>query len=201
MKKTLAIIALFIGVNTSNAQSLDVGIKAGLNFSKLSNTMPDYYSATNGATGFMGGVYGRVGILGFFAQPEILYSQRKGAFTSKVDESAVINTLSYLDVPVLFGYKLIFARFYVGPNFQFLMGASQDATNVAKDPDFSKDNFKSSVIGVQGGVGIDLRKLSVDIRYDAGGALGNSITTPAGLTKDYGTKANMWQVAVGFKLF
>jgi hypothetical protein len=202
MKKLFIISSLLIGAFATQAQTLDFGIKAGLNFSELSNNIPTQYNATNTATGFVGGAYGRVGILGFFAQPELLYSQRKGAYTSTVDGSAVINTLSYLDVPVLVGYKLLFARFNAGPNFQFLMNAQQSGTDAAKDPNFTKSNFNSSVVGYQAGVGVDLLKLSVDLRYDGNfGSLGNEITTATGQKIDYSTRASMWQLTVGFKLF
>jgi hypothetical protein len=202
MKKITALaILVFTTTILVKAQTLDFGVKAGLNFSELSNNRPDLYSSTSGATGFLGGVYGRVGLLGFFAQPEVVYSQRKGAFTSKVDQTAVINTLSYIDVPVLFGFKLVFARAYVGPNFQFLMDAKQKATSAAKDPNFSKDNYNSSSVGYQAGIGVDLLKLSLDLRYDGNfGSLGKSVNV-AGQNFDYSTRASMWQVSLGFKIF
>ncbi len=202
MKKLFSICFIMVGVFAAQAQTLDFGLKAGLNFSELSNTIPTQFSSSNNATGFVAGAYGRVGILGFFAQPELLYSQRKGAYTSTVDGSAVVNTLSYIDVPVLFGYKLLFARFNIGPSFQFLMSANQEASDAAKDPNFSKDNFNSSVVGYQAGVGVDLSRLSVDLRYDGGlSDLGKEVTSATGQKIDYSTRASMWQLTVGFKLF
>ncbi len=202
MKKLFTICIFVLGVYTGQAQTLDFGLKAGLNFSELSNDMSSMYSANSGATGFVGGVYSRVGILGFYVQPEVLYSQRKGAHTSNVDGTAVINTLSYVDVPVLFGYKLLFARINVGPSFQFLMSANQKASDAAMDPNFSEDNFNKSVVGYQAGVGIDLSRLSLDLRYDGGlNSLGKEISTATGQTIDYSTRASMWQLTIGFKLF
>src|SRR5688572_7521139 len=111
MKKiVLSILMLVAGCMFVQAQMLDFGLKAGLNFSEMTNNRPDLYSATSSSTGFLAGAYGRVGLLGFFVQPEVVYSQRKGAFTSKADSTAVINTLSYIDVPVLLGFKLAFFR-------------------------------------------------------------------------------------------
>jgi hypothetical protein len=201
MKKILFAILMVTTGFWAQAQMLDFGLKAGLNFSNLSNNRPDLYEGTAGATGFLAGVYGRAGILGFFVQPEVVYSQRKGAFTSKADGTAVINTLSYIDVPVLFGYKLTFARINIGPNFQFLTGASQSATDKARDPNFSKDNYNSSTIGFQAGVGIDLLKLSLDLRYDGSfGSLGKEVTV-GGQNFNYSTRASMWQLSLGFKIF
>jgi hypothetical protein len=202
MKKILLIITVLVlaGVKLS-AQSLGFGVKAGMNFSSLENNLSSQYSATAGANGFVGGVWGRAGLLGFFVQPELLYTQRKGAFTSKADSSAVINTLSYIDIPVLVGYKFAFVRFNAGPNFQFLVNASQDASDKARDPNFSKDNFNASSVGLQAGVGIDLLRLSIDLRYDTNlGSIGKEISVN-GKTFDYGTRASMWQLTLGYKIF
>lgn len=203
MKKIVFSIFMVVAACTiSQAQRIDFGLKAGLNFSEMSNNRPDLYSGTANSTGFLGGVYGRVGILGFYAQPEVVYSQRKGAFTSKVDGTAVINTLSYIDVPVLLGFKIAFFRMNLGPNFQFLVDAKQDAdSDAAKDPNFSKDNYEKSAVGYQAGVGFDLMKLSLDVRYDGGfGSLGKEVNV-AGQNFDYSTRASMWQLSLGFKIF
>jgi hypothetical protein len=201
MKKLLVLSCILIAATiTARAQTLAFGVKAGLNFSEMTNEIPSMKGGEK-ATGFVGGVYGRAGILGMFVQPEVLFSQRKGAFTSVADGTAVINTLSYIDVPVLFGYKLAFARVNVGPNFQFLMGASQKGNDASKDPDFSKDNYETSGIGFQAGVGVDLMKLSLDLRYDRSITnLGKEVTTPNGV-KDYNTTASMWQLTLGFRIF
>jgi hypothetical protein len=106
-----------------------------------------------------------------------------------------------LDVPVLFGYKLANFRFSAGPNFQFLMGANQDAPQLLKDPHFSKDNFNAATIGFQAGMGVSLGKISIDARYDASiGDLGKIITTTTGKQIDYSTRANMFQLTLGYRI-
>ncbi len=197
----LIVTVTILSATQLQAQSLGFGVKGGLNFSELENNMGARYSGTASANGFVGGIWARAGFLGFFAQPEVLYSQRKGAFTSKVDGTAVINTLSYIDVPLLVGYKLAFVRFNAGPNFQFLLDAQQKASDLAKDPNFSKNNFESSSVGFQVGAGVDLLKLSIDLRYDGNfGSIGKEITVN-GTQYDYSTRASMWQLTLGFKIF
>lgn len=202
MKYLLLVFSVVIlSASQLKAQSLGLGVKGGLNFSSLDNNLKGQYTGTASANGFVGGVWARAGFLGFFAQPELLYSQRKGAFTSAVDGTAVINTLSYIDIPVLVGYKLTFVRFNMGPNFQFLLDAQQKASALAKDPNFSKGNFESSSIGFQAGVGIDLLKLSIDLRYDGNfSSIGKEITVN-GTKYDYSTRPSMWQLTLGFKIF
>lgn len=199
MKKLFIIILFVFGFQSMYAQMIDFGIKAGLNRSELS-TNSAVITETNSATGIVAGAFGRVGLLGFFVQPEVLFSQRKGAFQNPVNGTAITTTLSYVDVPVLLGYKLLFFRGYVGPNFQFLAGAKQEAS--PSDPNFSKDNFNSSVVGYQAGVGFDLLKFNFDIRYDAGfGSLGKKVVSASGTPIDYSTNAKMWQFTIGFKIF
>jgi hypothetical protein len=202
MKRVVLFLLAMFALIFVNAQSFGLGAKGGLNFSKLSNENSLAYSATSSATGLVGGAWARVGFLGFFVQPEVLFTQRKGAFTSKVDSTAVINTLSYIDVPVLFGYKLLFLRLNAGPNFQFLVNAKQKATSVARDRTFSKDNFNNSNIGFQAGVGVDLLKISLDLRYDGSfGSIGKEIVTASGNKIDYSARSRMWQFTIGYKIF
>lgn len=199
-KQAITLTVCLLSTAAALAQTFNLGAKAGLNFSQMNNTIPSSYSASSGATGITGGVFGRVGFAGFFVQPEVLFSQRKGAFTSSVDGTAVINTLSYIDIPVLVGYKIAFARVNMGPNFQNLIAAKQKATDQAKDPNFNKENFNTTVVGYQVGVGVDLLKLTLDVRYDGSfGKLGKEIINASGKKVDYGSRAGMWQVTLGFK--
>lgn len=201
MKYSFIVFAVFILTTTNlKAQSLGLGVKGGLNFSSLDNNLSGQYSGTASANGFVGGVWARAGFLGFFVQPELVYAQRKGAFTSAIDGTAVINTLSYIDMPVMLGYKLAFVRLNIGPNFQFLLDADQKASDAARDPNFSKDNYKSSSVGFQAGAGIDLLKLSIDLRYDGNfGSIGKEIMVN-GKTYDYSTRPSMWQLTLGFRI-
>lgn len=199
--KTIAIIATFLTtIFITNAQMFDLGIKAGLNRGELTTKQQNLYSESASSIGFCAGAFARVGILGFFVQPELMFSQRKGAFQSTANQTAVIQSLNYVDVPVLIGYKLLFARVNFGPNFQFLAGANQKAEGTAIDRNFSKDNFKSSNIGYQAGIGFDLSKITLDIRYDGVfGNAGKKIIDAAGNTIDYSTRPSMLQFTIGFK--
>jgi hypothetical protein len=199
MKKIAAILFVILFVHTTQAQPFVVGVKAGINVSTLSKA-PNLGDA-NSTTGFVFGGFMRASAAGFFVQPEVLLTQRRGVFTDDSSKLTVTNTLTYLDVPVLFGYKLANFRFSAGPNFQFLMGANQDAPQLLKDPHFSKDNFNPATIGFQAGLGVSLGKISIDARYDASiGDLGKTITTTAGKHINYSTRANMFQFTLGYRI-
>ena len=199
MKKIAAILFVILFVHTAQAQPFVAGVKAGINVSTLSKA-PNLGDA-NSTTGFVFGGFMRASAAGFFIQPEVLLTQRRGVFTDDLSKLTVTNTLTYLDVPVLFGYKLAVFRFSAGPNFQFLMDANQDAPQLLKDPNFSKDNFNTATIGFQAGVGVSLGKISIDARYDASiGDLGKIITTTSGKQIDYSTRANMFQLTLGYRI-
>jgi hypothetical protein len=199
MKKIAAILFVILFVHKAKAQPIVAGVKAGINLSKLSKA--PHLGDANSTTGFVVGGFMRASAAGFFIQPEILLTQRRGVFTDDSTRLTVTNTLTYLDVPILFGFKLAVFRFSAGPNFHFLMGANQDAPALLKDPNFSKDNFNAATIGLQAGVGVSLGKISLDARYDASiGDLGKTITTAAGTQTNYSTRANMFQLTLGYRI-
>lgn len=199
MKKIIAVLLVIFFASKVQAQSIEAGVKAGINVSSLSKA-PNLGDA-NSTTGFVFGGFVRTSAAGFFIQPEILLTQRRGVFTDDSTKLTVTNTLTYLDVPVLFGYKLAVFRFSAGPNFQFLMGANQDAPDILKDPNFSKDNFNAASVGIQVGVGVNLGKINLDARYDGSiGDLGKTITTASGKQVSYSTRANMFQLTIGYRI-
>lgn len=179
---------------STSAQKFVFGLKAGVNRSSMSTKLAGLKEEAN--YGFVAGAYTRFGILGFFAQPEFQYNQRRGTLTTNGKESD--QTLSYIDVPLLVGKKFLkITRFYAGPNLQFLMNASQSGDS---DPYFNKSNFNNFAVGGIAGCGVDILKISVDLRYDFSiSNLGKEITV-SGTSYDYSTRAGMWQITVGYKL-
>jgi hypothetical protein len=200
MKKIIAsLLVIFFAANVQ-AQFIEAGVKAGINVSTLSKA-PNLGDA-NSTTGFVFGGFMRASAAGFFIQPEVLLTQRRGVFADDSTKLTVTNTLTYLDVPLLFGYKVAVFRFSAGPNFQFLMGANQSVSVASlKDPNFSKDNFNAATVGFQLGVGINLGKINLDARYDGSiDDLGKTITTQAGQQINYSTRASMFQLTLGYRI-
>lgn len=193
----LCFIALALG---ARAQSFEMGIKAGLNQGSLTSN-PSNGSAKS-TTGFVGGTYARVKVLGLFVQPELLFSQRRGSFTDQATKETTTHTLSYIDLPVLAGYKILVFRINAGPNLQFLVGANQTSSGSYRDPDFSKSSFNSVAVGFQAGIGADLGFFRIDARYDGSfGSLGKKVVDASGQTVDYSTRSNMYQITLGYRLF
>ena len=198
MKNLVLLFALLSASSIIHAQSFQLGIKAGLNQGSLSRN-PNNDDAIS-TTGFVAGVFGRAKLAGLYIQPELLFSQRRGAFRDSSGRTST-TTLSYIDLPVLVGLKILAFRINAGPNFQFLTGASQSGSG-NRDVNFSKGNFNSAVVGFQAGIGADLGPFQIDVRYDGSiGNLGKSVVNSSGQKIDYSTRANMYQITLGYRIF
>ena len=145
MKKLTLISLLLIAIPVASfGQGLDFGIKAGLNFSNLTDASNLY-----NRTGFVGGIFAgaklseKVGIQG-----DLLYSEQGADFDIGEFD------LDYIIVPVVLKYYPV-KRFniHLGPQFGFLIN---DNTTIVIDEivqDFKVNDFDFA--GVLG-VGFDL---------------------------------------------
>jgi len=143
--KSVILVFVFFCSTQVSAQSLDLGIKGGINYASLSNLDSD------GRLGFTGGIFvgARFNTLGL--QAEVLFSQQGGRLNQKDIET------DYVLVPVL--AKLHFLRIFnlqFGPQFSYLLN----------------DNIlESEKVDISGAVGLGLSLgsgLRVDARYNFG---------------------------------
>ena len=178
-------------VFTVSAQSspFAFGIKAGANFA----TLNDINMETSSRTGYLGGVWARIGASAIHLQPE-LYLTTKGSEFPDLNGSVDFTTL---ELPILLGTKVglgpLGARFQAGPVVSFVMS---EKSNFKKDVEqvLNFKEYKNQTIGITGGVGIDVMDFSVDVRYQQG------LTEVLKGTNNTG-KMSLWTVAVGFKIF
>src|SRR5690606_2614824 len=101
-----------------------------------------------------------------------------------------------LDLPVLLGTKFgpgkLNFRLMAGPVFSFIVDENTDfqqAYNAISD----FGNYKKQTIGAQAGAGIDLGKLTADVRYEAG--LSN-----VSKSDKYAQKQSLIHLSLGLKL-
>lgn len=133
MKKLLTVLAAAIFMSaTASAQYFNFGVKGGVAANWMPGTQIDWYSGLGPAgtdrvlpnIGFYAGVSGTLEMDGsFFPQIEILYS-RKGITTNNDIFGKYSRDISYIQVPLLAGFKLSDDRFRVtfGPEFGFCIG-------------------------------------------------------------------------------
>jgi hypothetical protein len=196
MKKfILTITIMAIGVGFSSAQllpSFAFGLKGGTNLSSLNSTASATFSSNNQA-GYIAGIWARFGALGFNFQPEMYLTSKSVDITANGGETK--QKFTSVDVPLLFGGKFgavgIGGRFYTGPVISFAVNKDQsfiDATKKAGSLNYQDQNF-----AWQFGTGIDIQKISIDLRYEAG------------ITKqDYNTgqtRINLFNLTLAYRLF
>ncbi len=178
----------------------DFGAKVGINVNTLSSSLPDY--AGDYYTGFGVGVFGRINVQKFYVQPELLYSAVGGDFT--FDGVAYQARHQGLMMPVLFGYKfvdfkLLNIRAYAGPYFFYQFGNRVDAVDQTLSV-IQEGRFNEMGAGIQAGAGVDIWKLTFDLRYHWG--LSNNLgSRQFNEQPNAGLKNANWEISVGFKLF
>lgn len=190
MKKS--IFALLFGLTicfSASAQLLpkfQFGVKGGVNLTSLSKT--GTFSSDNQA-GYLGGVWMRFGALGFNFQPEAYVTSKNVT----VDGSKA--KFTSIDVPLLFGGKVgalgFGARFYTGPLVSFAINKDQNFGAAAGNA--LRLNYKDQNFAWALGAGVDIQKLSFDLRYEKGLS-----------SQSYGTgstKINLFNLSVGYRLF
>lgn len=131
----------------------------------------------------------RFGALGFNFQPEAYVTSKN------ITVDGIQSKFTSVDVPLLFGGKVgafgFGARFYTGPVVSFAINKDQNYGNVAGS--LAHLNYKDQNYAWQLGTGIDIRSLSVDLRYEAG------------LSKqEYGPNSshiNLFNLSLAYKLF
>lgn len=170
MKKFILTLTILVTAFTfASAQilpSFQLGIKGGVNLTSLSHSSSAL--STDNRAGYLGGLWARVGALGFNFQPE-LYVTSKNVNISD-GETEVKAKFTSIDLPLLVGGKIgafgLGARFYTGPLVSFAINKDQsfgDATGKVTSLDYKNQNFAWVL-----GTGLDIRSISIDLRYEAG---------------------------------
>ncbi|WP_158825731.1 porin family protein [Mucilaginibacter lacusdianchii] len=191
MKKYLFSLALLMaGIISAKAQAT-LGIKGGVNFSKI-NTDDVKESSV---TGYQVGVFGRIGNA-WYLQPEVYLGSRGGKFEGSSNGNTVTAngkaTFTTLNVPLLIGRKLLSAgsinvRAMAGPIYSYNLDKKIDFKAAAQD----FGDYKNSTLGFQVGGGIDIGNITADLRYEGG------LTK---INERYGQRANLWALSIGFKI-
>lgn len=171
--------------------SFQFGVKGGFNLSKFSteNTF-----ASDNKAGYYAGLWTRIGAAGIHLQPELYLSGKNTTLKNGGVENEV--KFTSLDVPVLVGTKIgaagVGVRLNTGPVVSFILNEKQsfgDATS-----NVFNGSFKDQAFAWQIGTGLDVGKLSVDLRYEMGLSKLNDAGYPD-------TKLNIFTLGLGLRLF
>jgi hypothetical protein len=200
MKKVIVLLLVFLPAIFTTEKTFaqfDLGIKVGFNASKLSANMDTI--KTGFKSGFQIGAFARIGKK-LYLQPEIYYTTQGGVFSSNKLNWKQNIKIGSLDVPVLVGYKLfntdlVNVRIMAGPEASFVVNKSIE--NGGTDPaPLTSGDFSSVNWSIQAGAGVDVWKLTLDVRYQVG--LNNLVKEVQAYKFD--SKNNVWVISLGFKI-
>jgi len=194
MKKLgMSFLLLFVTVSLFAQLKFDLGLKAGVNFSKVSFDAEDYSAESITKSHF--GAFGRIGWDRVFVQPEFYFSGKGGDVTKNIASTMTSFNYKSMDIPVLLGFRLIKGKafdFHVvgGPVFSSVSSKEIKGENLL-DKKFYEDNY----FGIQYGVGVDVLFLTFDARMENG--IGNLYSDP---TITAPGKNQTFMLSVGIKL-
>ena len=214
MKKSFLTIALMTVVLSTFAQlpiTFDIGIKAGINSSKITTDNPSISGYTfsdfknDVKSGYNIGAFARLGSKKIYLQPELLYVQKKGLvkFTYSGQEFTQNINMKSVQIPLLIGYKLInlkiaSVRAFTGPAMSFAIGDSKASVVINTLTNLNQETLKKSVWDWQLGGGVDLGPLTLDVRYEWGlSKITDGNFSPSNI--GFKNKGNFLTFSLGFK--
>lgn len=153
-----SILSLFSIITLFSQTGSGLGIKGGINY----NGNGDYFKTITSTIenpdrniGYHIGIYGKLGSKIYF-RPELIYTSTKSDYIAGTFE------LKKLDAPLLAGLKVIGpVSVFTGPALQFILDTNLDDATVSN----VENNFS---IGVHFGIGLNFKKLGLDLRYERG---------------------------------
>jgi opacity protein-like surface antigen len=199
MKHILLTILACFAISMAAQAQLTVGIKGGIGASKVDvdevRNNPWQYKDSENITGYHAGVFTRLQILGLFVQPEAVLSSTGGKVDIFNDQTSETSTEKFkftrLDVPLLAGINLFgVARVQAGPVASVLLSAKQEGKTM-------DDYLKETDWGWQAGVGVDISRLTLDLRYER---VKRAYTNDA-QQSSYDLTNDQVLLSVGYKLF
>jgi len=206
MKKATLLLLLLTGSLISQAQIFQLGPRFGvsssnLKFDQVTNANLQTISQSDARLGFHAGIYSRVMVLGFYVQPEALFTSTSSEIAITSTSGTTISQMNFakLDVPVMVGKRFFrIARVNAGPVFSTLLKADARQGDVKEDV---TSQYKSASVGFQIGIGVDLWKLNADLKYEGSfSALSNNVTI-GGQSFAASTRPSQFILSVGIRLF
>lgn len=180
------LIALLAGGNLY--AQVSGGVRLGGNLANLKWSADDFSQTDDSKFGPLVGVYLTAMFSDQFGiQPELAYS----SMGSKDGDDKV--KLGYIALPVLLRYQVVeHVHILVGPQASFLLSANYEEDG--EDTDI-KDDVKGLDFSGVFGVGADIQRFNVGVRY----ALG--LANISDIDESFEIKSRAFQIVIGYQLF
>lgn len=147
------------GVYTTQISSDSIGIDIPL-------SLTDYYLAVQKSRlGFLIGANYKIKMNSFFIQPEVLINSSSTQYTitePNLVSKSLEESYQFLDIPLMFGFDIGVLNLFGGPVSHIFLGSSSELNNI----EGYKENQTDLKWGWQAGLGFDIWRLNLDIRYE-----------------------------------
>lgn len=163
MKKILLAAVLFIATTaTIQAQLLQIGVKAGVNFASQTGdaSLDGVAFDKEGITSYHAGLVAEIKLLEKFSiQPELLYSTQGATYKNAAEEFK--NELGYLSIPVM-------AKIYLTKSVSLELGP-QASFLLSNKKEFDPEDPKTFDFALNAGLGLKITKnIFIQGRYSLG---------------------------------
>jgi hypothetical protein len=195
MKKIIIpLFLLFFSISIIAQPSLDFGLKAGLNNSKVTLNMNEIDAES--ILKYHIGAFGRIGFGRIFIQPEAYFSAKGGDLEGNILDIASGFDFNTVDVPLLLGFKIIEGeranlRLMAGPAFSILTSKKIEGGDFL-DPRYYENHY----FAFQYGIGADFLGFTLDLKMENGANNFYQQSNP-----DLDGKNNIFMISVGYKIF
>lgn len=204
--KRLFLAALFsffaLGAWAQGHKPINFGVKAGI----ITDNIDILKGGKNGVTdlfsdpkiGWQFGIMSRINLAMFHIQPEILLNMNRYGLKAEEAGGGISTAdvkINTVDVPVLFGLRLLMIRLQVGPTFNLMTDTKVKNSLGAKH----YVNANRASVAYTLGLGIDLWGVNIDARYNGNfKKMRQDIQVGGGATTTYKTTFNSWMFSVGY---
>lgn len=200
MKKVFLMFLAIIVCGVTKAQNSSLGIRAGLNISKVNEKVDGY------ATDYKNKVGYRLGIIldsriceNFYFQPG-LYFTSLGAKLEVSDEKVTVN-LHYLQLPILASYRIeltdqMKVHLNAGPYVAVGLAGKQKADGIKVNAFSDEGGLNRFDAGLSFGTGLSINKFYFGLGYDLG--LANILNDEIWDTDLVKSRNRNFHISVGF---
>jgi hypothetical protein len=163
MKNLFMTALLLMGTMAFAQTGSGFGIKGGLNYGStgdFENEIENNVENPDSKIGYHLGVFAKADLGPIYIRPELIYTTLTSEYSIGDFE------VKKLDAPILIGVNVIGPlHVFAGPSLQYILDTDFQTDNVNFDLGDAEEDF---TVGLQFGVGLNLGKLGLDLRYERG---------------------------------
>lgn len=157
--KSLSIaLMLSLGLFCSAQSGSGFGFKAGLNYSangSYFSSIKNNIQKADRSLGYHFGIFYKLGNK-IYVKPELQYTATKSDYDDGTFD------MKKIDLPIFAGIKVIGPlNVFAGPALQYIVDSNFESIDVSD----IKNDFS---VGLQFGIGVNLKNLGIDVRYERG---------------------------------